>query len=60
MKCYDASSEECDCICGGNNHGVGRAKAITNLRAGMPTLSKMYTGQILFHPSIYSRREVRI
>ncbi len=27
-KCYDATSAQCDCICGGRNHGVGEARAI--------------------------------
>jgi hypothetical protein len=29
-KCYDAKKPECDCICGGKNHGIGRNKAIEN------------------------------
>lgn len=32
-KCYDAvgvSSNECACVCGGSNHGVGLAQAIAN------------------------------
>jgi predicted RNase H-like HicB family nuclease len=31
-KCYNATCPECDCICGGANHGVGRDKAIENTR----------------------------
>jgi hypothetical protein len=31
-KCHDAKETECDCICGGRNHGVGRSKAIENTR----------------------------
>lgn len=31
-KCYDAVSGPCDCICGGRNHGAGRAQAIANTR----------------------------
>jgi len=31
-KCYDAKESECDCICGGRNHGAGRDKAIENTR----------------------------
>lgn len=26
-KCYDASHDKCDCICGGMNHGVGMVGA---------------------------------
>lgn len=34
-RCHDATSPaaECDCICGGANHGVGQARAIENTRA---------------------------
>lgn len=29
-KCYEAQSAECDCICGGRNHGAGLEKAREN------------------------------
>lgn len=29
-KCYEATSPDCDCICGGINHGAGRNQAIAN------------------------------
>jgi hypothetical protein len=29
-KCYNATSPNCDCICGGINHGVGQNKAMEN------------------------------
>jgi len=29
-KCYNAERPDCDCICGGMNHGVGRQKAMNN------------------------------
>ena len=31
-RCYNAKGLQCDCICGGRNHGVGRQKAIENTR----------------------------
>ncbi len=31
-KCYDACEPECDCICGGRNHGAGKQQAIENTR----------------------------
>lgn len=31
-KCYDAKHPECDCICGGKNHGAGQQKAMDNTR----------------------------
>lgn len=29
-KCYNATEPECDCICGGLNHGAGLPKAMDN------------------------------
>jgi hypothetical protein len=29
-RCYEAKNPQCDCICGGRNHGAGRDKAIEN------------------------------
>jgi len=29
-KCYLATGLECDCVCGGRNHGVGWARARQN------------------------------
>lgn len=29
-KCYNATDVKCDCICGGINHGAGKAKALDN------------------------------
>jgi hypothetical protein len=31
-KCYDAEWDECDCICGGRNHGAGKQQALDNTR----------------------------
>jgi len=31
-KCYEATHQDCDCICGGKNHGAGRKQAIENTR----------------------------
>lgn len=29
-RCYDAKHEKCTCICGGKNHGKGKAQAVAN------------------------------
>ena len=29
-QCYDAKHLECDCVCGGANHGKGQAQALAN------------------------------
>ena len=31
-RCYEAAEPDCDCICGGRNHGAGREQAIDNTR----------------------------
>ena len=31
-KCYNATSDECTCICGGANHGAGKQQAVENTR----------------------------
>jgi predicted RNase H-like HicB family nuclease len=31
-KCYDAAEPDCDCICGGRNHGAGKEQALDNTR----------------------------
>ena len=31
-KCYEAHEGECDCICGGRNHGVGQEQALDSTR----------------------------
>lgn len=32
-RCYEATSPDCDCICGGSNHGAGLQKASANTQA---------------------------
>lgn len=32
-KCHDAKHPDCDCVCGGANHGCGLDQAISNTRA---------------------------
>jgi hypothetical protein len=31
-KCHNAEGSECNCICGGRNHGVGFTQAVANNR----------------------------
>ncbi len=31
-RCYDAEEPDCNCICGGRNHGAGLDRAIENTR----------------------------
>lgn len=39
-KCYDAKHPDCDCICGGKNHGVG-------LKAGLDNNERQFFGDTL-------------
>jgi hypothetical protein len=32
-RCYGATHPDCDCVCGGKNHGVGLSKATDNTQA---------------------------
>ena len=32
-SCYDGTKTDCDCICGGVNHGVGLTRALANTAA---------------------------
>lgn len=31
-RCYEAQGPDCDCVCGGKNHGAGLEKAMENTR----------------------------
>lgn len=37
-KCYDATGDSCQCICGGANHGAGLSKARDNVREYAETM----------------------
>lgn len=41
-KCYNATSPECDCVCGGTNHGIGLKAATANTEAIAKNLLKEY------------------
>jgi len=32
-RCYNAERPECECVCGGMNHGAGLSRAVDNTRA---------------------------
>lgn len=46
-KCYNATSHECDCICGGANHGAGQQQAVENTREMVETWIDAYQAK---HP----------
>ena len=41
-KCYIAASHDCDCICGGANHGAGQQQAVANTRELVETWIDAY------------------
>jgi predicted RNase H-like HicB family nuclease len=52
-KCYEAVQPDCDCICGGYNHGKGRETAIENTRQQVQTWIEHYTrSRNLIHFSV--------
>ncbi len=44
-KCYDAKDANCDCVCGGLNHGKGLKSAIQNTSLYAEEMIKEYTGR---------------
>jgi hypothetical protein len=42
-KCYEASHPNCQCVCGGKNHGAGKQQAMENTRELADTWIKEYT-----------------
>lgn len=48
-KCYNATHPDCDCICGGANHGAGYSKACDNTREMAERWIERYTGE---HPAV--------
>ena len=38
-KCHEATTRECDCICGGRNHGIGIARALTQTREDLERMT---------------------
>lgn len=43
-KCHDAKHPECDCICGGANHGCGLQQAIVNTKEIIETMMEQMGG----------------
>lgn len=41
-RCYNAKNPDCDCICGGKNHGAGIEKAVDNTREMVETWFEAY------------------
>jgi len=44
-RCYDAIHADCDCVCGGSNHGKGEAQAVANTAAHAEEWVKAIEGQ---------------
>lgn len=41
-KCYNAKHPNCDCICGGKNHGAGLQQALANTSEQVESWVKRY------------------
>jgi hypothetical protein len=44
-KCYEATTPDCDCVCGGRNHGAGKQQAIDNTRDMAETMLQEYAAE---------------
>lgn len=44
-RCYDARHPECDCICGGSNHGKGESFAVANTAQHASRWIREYTAR---------------
>lgn len=44
-KCYDATHDKCDCVCGGKNHGAGKKQAVHNTREYAKEMIKKYSDE---------------
>jgi hypothetical protein len=62
-KCYNATGPDCQCICGGRNHGKGKRQAIENTREMADEWIEAYAqqkGLTEFEASIPARRPDRV
>lgn len=55
-RCYDAAEPDCDCICGGRNHGAGKEQALGNTRE----LAESWLEQARANSQDISRAELAI
>lgn len=51
-NCYDAKQPECDCICGGKNHGAGKKQAIENTQKYVNEWIKQYKDKHINEPAL--------
>lgn len=45
-KCYNAQGGDCECVCGGRNHGAGLRKAIQNTRELADTMMEEFQAKV--------------
>lgn len=41
-RCYNAKNKNCDCCCGGKNHGIGENQAIENTSIYLKEMMKAW------------------
>lgn len=46
-KCYNATGPDCDCVCGGRNHGAGLEQAQENTKEHAERIVEEWSGE---HP----------
>lgn len=57
-RCYNANYPQCDCICGGHNHGTGLKKAQANTTDMSKALLKKYNKEKVVFPDASKQLEL--
>lgn len=59
-RCYNGTGSDCDCICGGKNHGAGLQQAMQNVREEFaPILEAMAAAEDRGEPGVFVCKEIR-
>jgi hypothetical protein len=44
-RCYNAKGDDCHCVCGGKNHGVGHDVALKNVQEHGDEMAEAYESE---------------
>ena len=44
-RCYGAKGDECNCVCGGENHGIGLELAVKNTKERGEEMAKIFEAE---------------
>jgi len=54
-RCYDATSPDCDCVCGGRNHGIGLQRAAQNTLQDAAAWLDAQNAKDVAHRELYAK-----